>query len=87
VKGELRHQGFEEERISAERALNMRFDGTDTALMVVPAQGDGDGEEDFGEAFRREYKSEFGFLLDMKGIVVDDIKVSSPILCLVRKAY
>jgi 5-oxoprolinase (ATP-hydrolysing) len=55
--------------------------------MVIPAQGDEGREEDFGEAFRREYKSEFGFLLDTKGIVVDEIKVSSPILCLVRKAY
>jgi N-methylhydantoinase A/oxoprolinase/acetone carboxylase beta subunit len=55
--------------------LNMRFEGTDTALMVLPNAGDGDGEEDFEAAFKRVYKSEFGFLLETKSIIVDDIKV------------
>ena len=55
--------------------LNMRFEGTDTALMVLPHKDDGDGEEDFGAAFRRVYKAEFGFLLETKTVVVDDIKV------------
>jgi 5-oxoprolinase (ATP-hydrolysing) len=75
VRAELARQGFAEERVAVERALNMRFDGTDTALMVVPAPGDGDGEEDFGAAFRREYKAEFGFVLEGKAVVVDDVKV------------
>lgn len=52
----------------------MRFEGTDTALMVLPAPQDGEGE-DLEKAFKRVYKSEFGFLLDTKSIIVDDIKV------------
>ena len=53
----------------------MRFEGTDTALMVVTNnEKDGDGEN-FEAAFKRIYKSEFGFLLDTKSIIVDDIKV------------
>ena len=75
VRGELRGQGFEEHRIHVERALNMRFEGTDTALMVLPEKTDGDGKEDFEAAFKRAYKSEFGFLLETKTIIVDDIKV------------
>ena len=57
--------------------LNMRFDGTDTALMVLPGENEKgeDGEPDYLEAFRRAYKEEFGFLLDTKRIMVDDIKV------------
>ena len=55
--------------------LNMRFDGTDTALMVLPHPEDGDGNEDFEAAFKRVYKAEFGFLLDTKSIIVDDVKV------------
>ena len=55
--------------------LNMRFDGTDTALMVLPGPEDGEGE-DFLTAFRRVYKSEIGFLLETKNIIVDDIRVS-----------
>lgn len=75
VRGKLRGQGFEEHRIHVERALNMRFEGTDTALMVLPEKTDGDGKEDFEAAFKRAYKSEFGFLLETKTIIVDDIKV------------
>jgi 5-oxoprolinase (ATP-hydrolysing) len=75
VRGELRNQGFEERRIHVERALNMRFEGTDTALMVLPEKTDGDGKEDFEAAFKRAYKAEFGFLLETKTIIVDDIKV------------
>ena len=61
-----------------ERMLNMRFEGTDTALMVLPEGDEKAGEEgeDFLKAFRRTYKNEFGFLLEGKTIVVDDIKVS-----------
>nr|GAT59086.1 predicted protein [Mycena chlorophos] len=75
VRSELEKQGFEAERIRVERMLNMRFDGTDTALMVLPVEGDGDGEEDFEAAFKRVYKREFGFLLENKTIIVDDVKV------------
>lgn len=75
VKTELTNQGFEDNRVRAERMLNMRFEGTDTALMVLPNDKDGDGKEDFEAAFKREYKSQFGFLLDAKSIIVDDIKV------------
>jgi 5-oxoprolinase (ATP-hydrolysing) len=74
VRAELQQQGFEDHRIHVERMLNMRFEGTDTALMVVPNEKDGDGE-DFETAFKRVYKTEFGFLLDTKSIIVDDIKV------------
>ncbi|KAG1782155.1 Hydantoinase/oxoprolinase-domain-containing protein [Suillus placidus] len=75
VKAELKHQGFEGDRVKIERMLNMRFEGTDTALMVLPNENDGDGAEDFEAAFRRVYKAEFGFLLDTKSIIVDDVKV------------
>lgn len=75
VREELRKQGFEGDRVHFERMLNMRFEGTDTALMVLPTEADGDGQEDFETAFKRVYKSEFGFLLDTKSIIVDDLKV------------
>jgi len=75
VRKELARQGFEGEHVQTERMLNMRFDGTDTALMVLPNEKDGDGKEDFEAAFKRMYKAEFGFLLETKSIIVDDIKV------------
>ncbi|KAJ7662918.1 Hydantoinase/oxoprolinase-domain-containing protein [Mycena rosella] len=66
VRRELERQGFEAGRVHVERMLNMRFEGTDTALMVLPNAGDGDGAEDFEAAFKRVYKSEFGFLLETR---------------------
>lgn len=70
TRKELEKQGFSPEKIRTERMLNMRFHGTDTALMVLPESG-----EDYLGAFRRAYKAEFGFLLDEASVVVDDIKV------------
>ncbi|KAI0357135.1 5-oxoprolinase [Trametes cingulata] len=75
VREELSRQGFEASRVHTERMLNMRFEGTDTALMVLPTPEDGDGDEDFEAAFKRVYKAEFGFLLETKSIIVDDVKV------------
>ncbi len=43
--------------------------------MVLTSEKDGDGKEDFEAAFNRAYKAEFGFLLDTKSIIVDDVKV------------
>ncbi|KAH8996209.1 5-oxoprolinase [Lactarius akahatsu] len=70
---ELEKQGFPAERIRIERMLNMRFDGTDTALMVLPEAGESEG--DYLGAFHRAYRAEFGFLLGEARVVVDDIKV------------
>jgi 5-oxoprolinase (ATP-hydrolysing) len=70
TRKELEMQGFAAEHIRTERMLNMRFNGTDTALMVLPEAG-----EDYVGAFRRAYRAEFGFLLDEASVVVDDIKV------------
>ncbi|KAH9931741.1 5-oxoprolinase [Amylocystis lapponica] len=75
VRAELARQGFEGEHVHTERMLNMRFEGTDTALMVLPDGKDGDGLEDFEAAFKRVYKAEFGFLLETKTVIVDDVKV------------
>ena len=43
---------------------------------MVPSLGQGKEKEerDFESAFK-EYKTQFGFLLDTKHIIVDDIKV------------
>ncbi|TXT07669.1 uncharacterized protein COLE_04593 [Cutaneotrichosporon oleaginosum] len=68
VRAVLRAAGFDDAKIRLERLLNMRFDGSDTALMVLAPDGD------YAAAFMRAHMDEFGFLLD-KEIVVDDIKV------------
>ncbi|KIR74928.1 cytoplasmic protein [Cryptococcus deuterogattii CA1014] len=61
--------GFAEDKIGLSRILNMRYDGSDTALMISD-----EGSGDYEKEFKRAYKEEFGFLLN-KNIVVDDVKV------------
>ncbi|BGP43055.1 hypothetical protein JCM10449v2_007070 [Rhodotorula kratochvilovae] len=72
VVEELRRQGFADDRIELELYLNMRYDGSDTSLMTLAPT---DGSLDFAAAFETAYKNEFGFLLDAKAIMVDDVRV------------
>lgn len=74
----LKDQGFEEEDIVHEEYLNMRYRGTESALMIVrPEKGEfGDGgEEAFGKAFVRQHEQEFGFTLPDRDVIVDDVRV------------
>ena len=77
----LRDQGFEDAAIEFEEYLNMRYRGTESALMVVrPTPQEVDehfGGEDwaFGKAFVRQHRYEFGFTLDDRDIIVDDVRV------------
>lgn len=70
VEKELGRQGFPRERIDLDRRLNMRFDGTDTALLISSSGKDSDFEKEFKTA----YQQEFGFLLQSR-VMVDDINV------------
>ncbi|KND89713.1 Uncharacterized protein C11D3.15 [Tolypocladium ophioglossoides CBS 100239] len=77
----LRDQGFEDAEIEFQEYLNMRYRGTESALMIVrpTAQEAGEyfGGEDwaFGKAFVRHHRYEFGFTLDDRDVIVDDVRV------------
>ncbi|KAE8212642.1 hypothetical protein CF327_g3738 [Tilletia walkeri] len=71
VRAQLEKQGFQGDRIRLEKMLNMRYDGTDTALMTLKPE-DGD---DFEAVFTKQYKQEFGFVLKGKSIIIDDVRV------------
>jgi 5-oxoprolinase (ATP-hydrolysing) len=52
--------------------LNLRYEGTDTSLMVeTPADGD------YAEAFRAAHQREFGFWLTKRRILVDNARARS----------
>jgi len=80
-KSRLQDQGFNEGQIKFEEYLNMRYRGTESALMVVkPDLEDAsetlDGDEwAFGKAFVRLHEQEFGFTLPDRDIIVDDVRV------------
>ncbi|KAK3941221.1 Hydantoinase B/oxoprolinase-domain-containing protein [Diplogelasinospora grovesii] len=73
----LKDQGFDENEIVFEEYLNMRYRGTESALMIIkPGKDDADGNEwDFGKAFVKHHRYEFGFTLDDRDIIVDDVRV------------
>jgi len=77
----LREQGFEDKSIIFENYLNMRYRGTESALMIVkPDEKDvekefGGDKWAFGQAFVKQHEQEFGFTLPDRDIVVDDARV------------
>ncbi|KAI0024177.1 Hydantoinase B/oxoprolinase-domain-containing protein [Xylariomycetidae sp. FL0641] len=77
----LRDQGFEDSEIVFEEYLNMRYRGTESALMIVkPSEEDardafGGDDWAFGQAFVRHHRYEFGFTLEERDIIVDDVRV------------
>jgi len=68
---ELKNQGFDVDRIRHELYLNMRYQGTDTSLMMIKPEKDWD----FGKSFVERHEQEFGFTLSDRDILVDDIRV------------
>ncbi|CAK7262897.1 hypothetical protein SEPCBS57363_000281 [Sporothrix epigloea] len=77
----LRDQGFSDDEMVFEEYLNMRYRGTESALMIVqPTVAEADehfcGDRwAYGQAFVRHHRYEFGFTLDDRDIIVDDVRV------------
>lgn len=77
----LREQGFAENEIEFEEYLNMRYRGTESALMVIKPSAEEAKESfqgkdwEFEKAFVKQHRYEFGFTLDDRDIIVDDVRV------------
>lgn len=67
---ELGSQGFDEDRVSHEYYLNMRYTGSSSSLMILKGK-----DWDFKTEFEVAHKREFGFHFPEKPIIVDDIRV------------
>ena len=76
----LRDQGFPPEKIVFEEYLNMRYRGTESALMIVKPDAQeaknqyGGDDWAFGQAFVKQHDMEFGFTLPDRDIIVDDVR-------------
>lgn len=70
AKADLRTQGFSDDRIQVETYLNCRYHGTSTKLMIETPE-----DEDYGKRFYEEHKREFGFNLENRNVLVDDLRV------------
>ncbi len=74
AEAELESQGFAVDRISTTCYLNLRYQGTDTALMVAAPELEVK-DFDFAGNFAKLYQREFGFTLQRREIVVDNLRV------------
>ena len=76
----LRDQGFSDESIVFEEYLNMRYRGTESALMIVKPNAEeaekyfDSNDWEFGKAFIKQHEQEFGFALPDRDIIVDDVR-------------
>ncbi|CAI4222110.1 unnamed protein product [Auanema sp. JU1783] len=77
VKQDLYEQKFTSKSVRCEFFLHMRFERTDCAIMVKSSLETGNLEElhSFTRLFRENYKREFGFILENRKIIIDDIRV------------
>lgn len=57
VRKELEGQGFEKDRIKIEMLLNMRYDGTDTALMTLKPEKGWKFDKVFVDTYKQEVSS------------------------------
>lgn len=67
---DLKAQGYSDERIHVETFLNCRYHGTSTKLMIETPK-----DLDYGNQFYQEHKREFGFNLEGRNVLVDDLRV------------
>ncbi|KAK4776422.1 hypothetical protein SAY86_005110 [Trapa natans] len=72
VKKKLQQQGFREENIVTETYLNLRYQGTDTAIMVRRQEGP---SFDYAEEFVRIFEREYGFKLQNRSLLICDVRV------------
>ena len=68
----LLSQGFEVDQMRHQLYLNMRYEGSDTSLMILKPPRNWDLASEFTERHRRE----FGFTFE-KPLLVDDVRVRS----------
>ncbi|KAB8254108.1 Hydantoinase B/oxoprolinase-domain-containing protein [Aspergillus pseudonomiae] len=67
---EMNTQGFPADQVRHELYLNMRYEGSDTSLMILKPEDD----SGFLEQFKTRHRREFNFNSD-RAVLVDDIRV------------
>ncbi|KAL5711476.1 5-oxoprolinase (ATP-hydrolyzing) [Ranunculus cassubicifolius] len=74
VQQKLREQGFRDGSVKLESYLNLRYEGTDTAIMVK-GQSSQMLDTDFAIEFVKMFEQEYGFKLQNRKILICDVRV------------
>ncbi|KAH6686203.1 5-oxoprolinase [Plectosphaerella plurivora] len=69
----LEEQKIDRSRIRVEAYLNMRYEGSNSAFMIM--RRDGEDLTGFRNSFEEKHSREFGFVFPEKKILVDDYRV------------
>lgn len=75
VRQKLQMQGFREENITTETYLNLRYEGTDTAIMVKRQLNEDGVGCDYAVEFVKLFQQEYGFKLQNRNILICDVRV------------
>ncbi|KAK6118583.1 hypothetical protein DH2020_047669 [Rehmannia glutinosa] len=75
VQLKLQLQGFEGEAITTETFLNLRYEGTDSALMVKSPIDENGSRGDYAVEFENLFQQEYGFKLQSRNILICDVRV------------
>lgn len=70
IRSKLMEQGFRAEHIKTDMYLNLRYEGTDTAIMVKKPK-----DEDYAVEFVNLFQQEYGFKLQNRKILICDVRV------------
>lgn len=66
TSAQLTGKGFEQNEIEFLEFLNLRYEGTDTAIMTLnPAHENSKDAQDYVSAFVKQYKQEYGFVIEV----------------------
>ncbi|TWI68982.1 5-oxoprolinase (ATP-hydrolysing) [Pseudoduganella lurida] len=72
AQAELSMQGVDDARIAVLRRAHLRYEGTDSALVVAFDTVDG-----MGEQFTHAYKKRFSFLMPARALIVEAVSVEA----------
>lgn len=75
VNQKLQGQGFKEENTTTETYLNLRYEGTDTAIMVKRQITEDGSVSDYATEFVKLFQQEYGFKLQDRKILICDVRV------------
>lgn len=75
IRQKLQEQGFREENITTETYLNLRYEGTDTAIMVKKHVNEEGSGSDYAVEFVKLFQQEYGFKLQNRNVLICDVRV------------